>query len=99
MVLHQATVDLSDDMSLKKHLLYLKAKGRQKKRVKHNTEQLQEQKAEQQMERLWCIEAKLWKLKQILSTIKKSANDELDDLSLNKQKVVYVPVAQLKEKD
>lgn len=94
----KANAELSDDMSLKKHLLYLKAKSRQKKRVKSKPEQHQGQSVEKQMEHLFSVEAKLWKLKQVLSTIQKAIDNESDNLSLHKQKVVYVPVAELKEK-
>lgn len=91
-------MELSDDMSLKKHLLYLKAKCRRKERVRRKAKQLQGQYLEMQMEHICWIEAKLWKLKQELSTIQKVINNESDDLSLPKQKVVYVPIAELKEK-
>ncbi|XP_021862523.1 pathogenesis-related homeodomain protein isoform X2 [Spinacia oleracea] len=90
--------ELSDDMSLKKHLLHLKANSRQKKVVKRSTESLEGQSEEKLMEHLFCLETKLWKLKQVLSTVEKVINNESDDLSLDKQKVVYVPVAEIKEK-
>ncbi|XP_021774286.1 pathogenesis-related homeodomain protein-like [Chenopodium quinoa] len=94
----KANTELSDDMSLKKHLLYLKAKSGQNKRVKRKTEPLQRQSAEKLMEHVCWIEAKIQKLKQTLSTIQKVTNNEPDDLSLTKEKVVYVPIADLKEK-
>lgn len=97
-MIHQTNGELSDDMSLKKHLLHLKANSRQKKVVKRSTESLEGQSEEKLMEHLFCLETKLWKLKQVLSTVEKVINNESDDLSLDKQKVVYVPVAEIKEK-
>lgn len=98
LMIHQTNGELSDDMSLKKHLLHLKANSRQKKVVKRSTESLEGQSEEKLMEHLFCLETKLWKLKQVLSTVEKVINNESDDLSLDKQKVVYVPVAEIKEK-
>lgn len=95
---HQANVEPSDDMCLKKHLLYLKA-SKQRKSVKHDIEQPQESNVEQQMEDLCRIQEKLWKLKQVLSTIPEIVTKESEEVSLNGQIVVYVPVARLKEKE
>ncbi|KAL2921127.1 Pathogenesis-related homeodomain protein [Bienertia sinuspersici] len=94
----KANVELSDDMSLKKHLLQLKAKSRREKRATHKTEQPQEQTPEMQLEQLCRVEAKIWKLKQVLLAIQRGIDNKSNDLSLHKQNVVYVPVAELKEK-
>ncbi|CAO2821457.1 unnamed protein product [Amaranthus hypochondriacus] len=97
-VSNTANVEPSDDMCLKKHLLYLKA-SKQRKSVKHDIEQPQESNVEQQMEDLCRIQEKLWKLKQVLSTIPEIVTKESEEVSLNGQIVVYVPVARLKEKE
>lgn len=93
----KANVELNDDVSLKKHLLRLKAKMRQKRQVRLDNEQLQAQSAEMQIEQLLRLEAKLQKLKQILSTVQEPKADESNEPPSSKY-VVYVPVAELKEK-
>lgn len=93
----KANVELSDDMSLKKHLLHLKAKIRKRRRVRRDTDHSQVEIAESQMEQIFRVEAKLRKLKQILSTIEKANARESDDPRLIGN-VVYVPIVELKEK-
>ncbi|XP_074319972.1 pathogenesis-related homeodomain protein isoform X2 [Silene latifolia] len=94
----EANVDLSDDMSLKKHLLCLKAKSRQEKGGRPDIEHPPVQSAEMQMEQLWQMEAKLWKLKQVVSTFQKAILRDSIDPSVEEKHVVYVPIAEVKEK-
>ncbi|KAH9618085.1 hypothetical protein KSS87_020113 [Heliosperma pusillum] len=90
--------DLSDDVSLKKHLLCLKAKSRQTKGGRPDIEHPPVESAEMQMEKLWQIEAKLWKLKQIVSTFQKATLRDSIEQSVDEKHVVYVPIAEVKEK-
>jgi len=90
-------VELSDDVSLKKHLLSLKAKMRHKRHIRPDKECLQARSVEMQMELLFRLEAKLQRLKQILSHIQEPKVAESNEAHLSKY-VVYVPVAELKEK-
>lgn len=88
----QASIELSDDVSLKK---LLKAKSKKTKKVKFVATG-ESQAAEAEMERLCRAKGRLECLKQTLSRFqiensKKSNKSHLYDM-------VYVPVAELREK-
>lgn len=89
---NQASIELSDDVSLKK---LLKAKSKKTKKVKFVATG-ESQAAEAEMERLCRAKGRLECLKQTLSRFqiensKKSNNSHLYDM-------VYVPIAELREK-
>ncbi|GMH16433.1 hypothetical protein Nepgr_018274 [Nepenthes gracilis] len=85
-------MELSDDMSLKKHLLHLKAKIREKKSLGSGM-RCRGQEAEVRMEQVFQIEAKLRNLEQILLKLQPVRTDQPDEPN-----VVYIPIAELKEK-
>lgn len=76
-----------EDISLKRHLLLVKAKRRREKKVSVDGKQ----EAEQLMEQLYQIETKVWRLKKLLML-------EVDGMNLSTAQAVYIPVAVLKEK-
>ncbi|KAK6942015.1 Zinc finger, PHD-finger [Dillenia turbinata] len=92
---NQETMDFSDDVSLKKQFGYLKAKAKTKKREKvKDGGGLQESTAETELERLCQIQNRLENLKQTLQRLpSKSSKSSLDE-----PRVIYVPVAELKER-
>ncbi|KAL8143318.1 hypothetical protein V2J09_016350 [Rumex salicifolius] len=75
--------DLSEDICLKRHLLLVKAKRKVEKK---------KQEAELLLEKLHQIEMKVLRLKQLLMTL------GVDKTNLSTDHVVYIPVAELKEK-
>ncbi|GAB4838294.1 hypothetical protein Ancab_027822 [Ancistrocladus abbreviatus] len=79
-------MEMNDNMSLKKQLLHLKAKNRQKKNLSFST--ACEAQAEMQMDQICQIDAKIQKLKHMLC--KYQTADEPN--------FIYIPVAELKEK-
>ncbi|KAK6944596.1 Zinc finger, PHD-finger [Dillenia turbinata] len=87
----QETMDFSDDISLQKQFGYLKAKAKTKRVKFKDGGGLQEVTAEAELERLCRIRNRLENLKQRLP-------GKSSDSSLDKPKVIYVPVAELKER-
>ncbi|KAK9665154.1 hypothetical protein RND81_14G093900 [Saponaria officinalis] len=84
----KANVEPSDDMSLKDHLLYLKAKRRREKSGKLYSEHPPVVSPEIQMEQLCQTEGKVRKLKQVVSTFQKAMSDNLKDQPMEENHVV-----------
>lgn len=91
---HQASIELSDDMSLKK---LLKAKPKKGKKANF-VAQDRSQAAEAEMERLCRAKGRLENLKQKLSKLQSENARKYNENQLNDESVIYVPVAELREK-
>ncbi|KAK9269452.1 hypothetical protein L1049_001226 [Liquidambar formosana] len=95
----KVNMEFSDDVSLKKQMQFLKAKSkRERKRVNFKVGG-GVQAAEEEMERLCRIEGRLKNMKQVLLRLQNEKTVKLDEEAhLHEQSVIYVPVAELKEK-
>ncbi|KAJ4709244.1 pathogenesis-related homeodomain protein-like [Melia azedarach] len=91
---NQASIELSDDMSLKK---LLKAKPKKGKKANF-VAQDRSQAAEAEMERLCRAKGRLENLKQKLSKLQSENARKYNENQLNDESVIYVPVAELREK-
>lgn len=93
--INQDSLELSDDVSLKK---LLKERTKEKKRV--NIIGAGEcRAAEEEMERLCKIKGRLETMKQKLLDVRNDKAKDSAKSALHGESVIYVPVAELREKD
>ena len=86
-------MEFDDDLSLKKQLKLLKEKSRRDKKRIDFKNGVGVQNAEKEMERLCQIKDKIEKLKQVILRLQCDKTNQRQDHT-----VVYVPVAELREK-
>ncbi|RVW16140.1 Pathogenesis-related homeodomain protein [Vitis vinifera] len=89
----KVTMEFDDDVSLKKQLKLLKEKSKRDKQRVDFKEGTGVQDAEKEMERLCQIKDKIEKLKQVILRLQCDKTNQWQD-----QSVIYVPVAELREK-
>lgn len=90
-------MEFSDDLSLKNQMQLLKSKWRREKKQANFKPGGGAQAAELQMERLCRVTGQIENMKRVLSRLKnKTCNS--DEAPSHEQHVIYVPIAELREK-
>ncbi|KAF5201309.1 pathogenesis-related homeodomain protein isoform X1, partial [Thalictrum thalictroides] len=90
--------EVTKAVSSKKQMGSVKRKSVPAKRIKHTCSNKEQQLYMVELERICCLEEKLEKMKKVLLRMDNNKDNISDGPHTNEQSVVYIPVAELREK-